>query len=65
MGSVEGDPSLADFEVDEIGEAPEMHQPRISDVCLAELERCEAFKAEGSGKPDDLTQSRKVRKKEI
>ena len=42
VGSVGGDPSLADFEVGEIGEAPEMHQPRISDVCLAELERCEA-----------------------
>ena len=32
-----GDPSLADFEVGEIGEALEMHQPRISDLCLAEL----------------------------
>ena len=42
VGSVGGDASLADFEVDETGEAPEMHEPCISDVCLAELERCEA-----------------------
>ena len=40
--SVACDPGLANFEVDQIGEALKLHEPRISDVRLAELERCEA-----------------------